>query len=215
MKIVGLGMGKTGTTTLKIMLERLGYKVHDGGIELVKPTVEKDLDTIFKVVDEYDAFEDEPWNMLYKEIDRQYPGSKFILTYRKTPEKWLKSLINHSTNTGYRGKADCVYYHQMLYGYPYVVTHEKEFLDIYNSHIAEAKEYFKYRPEDFIEICFENGDGWDKLCKFVDKPIPQDTSIPHEKKADYELYNKMIRMARKYPERMYPTFEEVKQYLRL
>ena len=42
----------------------------------------------------------------------------------------------------------------------------------------EVREYFRNRPDDLLEVCWENNDGWDKLCTFleVDKPT---IAFPH------------------------------------
>ncbi len=41
---------------------------------------------------EYDAFQDNPWPLVYRRMDALYPGSKFILTVRD-PDRWLESSV--------------------------------------------------------------------------------------------------------------------------
>ncbi len=47
----------------------------------------------FKLVEQYDAFQDNPWPMLYRELDRTFAGSKFILTVRPV-DKRIKSVVS-------------------------------------------------------------------------------------------------------------------------
>ena len=44
---------------------------------------------------DYDAFEDLPWCLLYRELDEAFPGSKFVLTVRSSSEVWLRSYRRH------------------------------------------------------------------------------------------------------------------------
>jgi len=49
---------------------------------------------------------------------------------------------------------------------------------VYDLHIKNVLEYFKDRPEDLLVMNILDGDGWGKLCPFLDKPLP-DTPFPH------------------------------------
>ena len=44
-------------------------------------------------------------------------------------------------------------------------------LERYRQHNAEVKAYFKDRPEDLLIMDMET-DGWEKLSRFLDKPVP-------------------------------------------
>ena len=39
-------------------------------------------------------------------------------------------------------------------------------------HNKEVREYFKDRPNDLLVMNICAGDGWEKLCPFLDKNIP-------------------------------------------
>lgn len=45
------------------------------------------------LVERHDAFRDNPWPMLYREMDRAYPRSRFILTTRAG--SWIASMVGH------------------------------------------------------------------------------------------------------------------------
>ncbi len=177
-KVFGIGLNKTGTTTLGQCGRILGYHCTSCNRPLLKDVVmRKDLSRVQRLVDQYNFFEDWPWPLIYKEIDGLYPGSKFILTTRKSPQIWLNSLKKHSMKTGpFR------HCRKLAYGYSYPFKREKEYMDFYLQHNMAVRNYFKYRENDFLEICWENGDNFEKLCRFLNKDVPH-VSLPHANKA--------------------------------
>lgn len=80
-KIFGIGLSKTGTTSLAHALEILGYRTKDyPGLSRYRAG---DLSSVdLAVVDAYDALTDTPIPSFYRELDQRYPGAKFILTVR-------------------------------------------------------------------------------------------------------------------------------------
>src|SRR6056297_1638044 len=98
-KVFGIGLNKTGTTTLGVCLNKLGYNVKDCDLKLLKYSDQKKMDPIYDTVKKYDGFQDWPWPLLYKELDQRFPGSKFILTTRKNSEAWFRSLKKHADRT--------------------------------------------------------------------------------------------------------------------
>ena len=54
----------------------------------------KALGLAHDLVARYDAFQDNPWPVLYRDLDEAYPGSKFILTLHD-PQAWIASLVRH------------------------------------------------------------------------------------------------------------------------
>jgi len=188
MKVFGIGLNKTGTKTLGSCFNEFGYlhkSVDRQAFELFK---KGDLNGLFNIIDDYDSFEDWPWPLIYKEIDKRFPDSKFILTLRKTPEIWFKSLCRHADYTG------PTEYRKHIYGFAMPHKHKQHHLNFYNKHINDVSEYFKNRPEKLLIICWENGDGWDKLCSFLNFKCP-DIPIPHENKrrTNFELAKNRIK----------------------
>src|SRR5437667_405805 len=87
-KIFGLGLSKTGTTSLANALQILGYRTKDN-MGVVKYATD-DLSSVdLEVVDANDALTDTPIPSFYRALDARYPGSKFILTVRDS-EGWRK-----------------------------------------------------------------------------------------------------------------------------
>lgn len=170
--IIGVGFQKTGTSTLREALKIIGYKVKDTTGRATIPILKGNWKKVQNILDGYDAVEDTPWFYIYKELDKLYPNSKFILTYRE-PESWYKSVARHI------GKLRAPK-HEWLYGRGKGLPKDdkENTLEVYNNHITEVREYFKNRPNDFLEIDFIKGDKWEKICNFLGKNIP-DTIFPH------------------------------------
>ena len=174
MKIFGIGLSKTGTSSLARALEILGYRTKDYlGVEKY---VRGDLNSIDRnIITENDAFTDTPIPSFYKELDRQYPNSKFILTVRET-NGWLKSCKKQFTQK-LEDKQNEAHKKLFMDLYGCSVFDEKLFQKGYNSFVNSVLEHFKDRPDDLLVLDIIGGDGWEKLCPFLDKPIP-DVAFP-------------------------------------
>jgi lysyl-tRNA synthetase class I len=128
----------------------------------------------FDLVEHFDAFQDNPWPIIYKELDEKYPNSKFILTVRDS-ESWLVSQVKHFG----RKKTPM---RKWIYGVGCPKGNETIYIERFKNHNKEVLEYFKNRPEDLLTMDLAKEGGWEKLCIFLVKNI-QTTTFPHENKA--------------------------------
>lgn len=174
-KVFCIGFHKTGTKSLAAALEQLGYRV-------TGPNGSKDPDIALNVqqlvenlVPQFDAFQDNPWPIVFRDLDRRYPGSRFILTVRE-PRAWLESAL------GYFGRKPETPMRKWIYGVASPVGNEQIFLERYNRHNRDVLDHFAERPGDLLVMDLAGGDGWEKLCAFLGKPVPAG-SFPHAKKA--------------------------------
>jgi len=173
-KVFCIGFHKTGTTSLTAALTRLDYHV-TGPNGIKDPDIEKNvIDMAHQLVPKFDAFQDNPWPVIYQELDQHYPNSKFILTLRD-PDSWIKSQVKHF------GK-EVTPMRQWIYGAGCPEGNEEIYLNRFNQHYAEVHEYFKHRPDDLLIMDLRQGDGWGKLCSFLCKDAPT-SSFPHSNKA--------------------------------
>lgn len=188
MKVVGIGFGKTGTSTLAACLRQFGFRHKTWDKRLYDAYARGDMRAIDAVLAAHDSFDDWPWPMLYRDIDARYPGSKFILTIRKDPETWLRSLETHARRRTRRTRV------WQIYDLRPDEFDAAKVRQRYLSHIQEARAYFKDRPKDFLEVCWEAGDGWDKLARFLGKPVPS-VPFPHAYRTpgDAEFARKELR----------------------
>jgi hypothetical protein len=93
-KVFCIGWHKTGTSTLGDALLILGYKVTGARLDLAHSLLDGDIRPALKVAEQFEALQDVPWAALFKELDMQFPNSKFILTVRDD-EEWLNSAKKH------------------------------------------------------------------------------------------------------------------------
>jgi len=93
-KIIGVGFQKTGTSSLREALIILGYRVKDTISRQLIPILKGDYEKVLRMIRDYDAQEDTPWFIIYKELDKRIPGSKFILTLRDE-DPWYQSVSRH------------------------------------------------------------------------------------------------------------------------
>jgi len=169
-KIFGIGLSKTGTTSLANALQILGYRVRDnmGVVRYAK----EDLSSIdMSIVESFDALTDTPIPSFYRELDARFPGSKFILTVRDA-QGWLKSCKKQFTQRFADVQTDA---HKRLFVdlYGTDAFEERGFARGYERFVSGVREYFKDRPGDLLVIDVTAGEGWYKLCAFLGKPVPE------------------------------------------
>lgn len=169
-KVFCIGFHKTGTSSLDRALRILGYSV-------TGPNGQHDPDIASNVyamaaalTKKFDAFQDNPWPIIYRWCHENYPDAKFILTVRD-PERWYQSQGNFGENVTPMRK----WIYGKNAGAP--AGNREIYLARYNAHNAEVREYFRGNP-NFVEMDVTAGDGWEKLCALVGKPIP-DVPFPH------------------------------------
>jgi hypothetical protein len=163
-KVFCIGFQKTGTSSMRDALTQLGYKVagHYGTDLPIDELRERYVAIGLEIARDYDAVQDMPWPLIYRELDAAYPGSKFIYTERDA-DTWIVSMTKHF---GTRESS----VRQLAYGdaYPYPAGNEAHYKQIYLDHRAQVMEYFKDRSEDFLAIDLEKGEGWPELGRFLD-----------------------------------------------
>lgn len=174
-KVFVIGFQKTGTTSYGRALEHLGYRVKGPFLATNENVSAIALDRAKKVAPEYDAFQDNPWPLVYKEMDELYPGSKFILSTRPVDE-WVESCRRHfgGTSTPVR---------EWIYGEGRGDPQGNEYrwVERYTQHNLEAQYYFSDRPNDLLVVSIKATNKWERLCQFLGHPVP-DIPFPHANK---------------------------------
>lgn len=201
-EVIGAGMGRTGTLSLKRALEELGYiKTHHMFELMLAPaqlpywkelykTKTTDYDTMLKG---FTAVVDFPGALFYKELMEKYPNAKVILTARD-PEKWYKSC----RDTIFKAPQGFDRFMMKLVGtFKPEVKHISKSIDFATETIWKGlfedrftdkafaidtynkwnEEVIRHVPKEKL-LVFEVKDGWKTICEFLDKPIPS-TPYPH------------------------------------
>jgi hypothetical protein len=191
-KVFVVGASKTGTSSLESMLNFLGYKTCGPKKDLLKKIQSGDLDSINETLDQFDAFEDWPWPLVYEHVHKKYKmRSKFILSKRIDSDTWFRSINDHGRTMRLFASMSNVYGFYRPFG------KKKEFIEFYEKHNNSVRQYFANFPNQIIEFCFEEGDGWNKLCSFLGEEVPI-IPIPHQNKSNKSrkpvrrFFNKII-----------------------
>jgi hypothetical protein len=163
-KVFGIGLSKTGTTSLTEALQLLGFRaVH------YPP-----LPDLLSILRTCDAATDTSVACMYKELDLLFPGSKFILTVRDQ-RTWLASAKAEFQGRDVR-EVWKIEVRKRLYSSP--TWNPKSYLAGYQAHNAEVARYFTGRKADFLRLNLFAGQGWPELCGFLGRPVPR-SPFPH------------------------------------
>lgn len=167
-KIFGIGLSKTGTTSLYAALHYLGYRsgTHRHMARLgMREWFQGDF-TIDYLKD-FDAVTDLPLAGFYQSIDQRYPDSKFILTVRPLND-WLRSCRNFFSTPP---KHDFSRQGRLaVYGCE--IFNEEKFSLAYERHLLDVADFFSDTPDKLLIFNVFAGDGWEKLCPFIGKKVP-------------------------------------------
>ena len=178
--VIGAGFGRTGTESMKLALERLGLgPCHHMKEVLSSPDQlkrwraiarggEPDWDAAF---DGFGSAVDWPSAFFWRELSEAYPDAKVILTVR-SPESWYKSMSNTifkvldaTKDPDSIGKTLIA---ERVFGGRY---HDRDHaISVYQKNNADVQATF---DSDRL-LTYHIGDGWDPLCCFLDKPVPDE-----------------------------------------
>ena len=158
-KIFGIGMPRTGTASLNEALKRLGYfsKHFPGSLEEIA---------------DYDAATGLSVCYWHKKLYKMYPGSKLILTVRY-PADWVGSMqkiMDAEIDLKYTSKHKNIFEEAIFDFFGTIKFDRAEFLLGYKNHITTMMKIYGGRSNFLVlDICA--GDGYEKLCNFLDLPL--------------------------------------------
>lgn len=191
LQVIGAGLPRSGTLSLKLALEQLGYgKCHHmeecwnnpARQELWRRVFEDGYDDWDKVFEGYAATVDAPGCYVYDELAKHYPKAKVVLTTRD-PEKWLRSLQAAMFNPDYFAKMQqspifrmlqpMFSYHMQKLGMPMppgtiTLPPPQALLAEREAHHAAV---MRGIPHDRL-LVFDVEEGWEPICRFLGKPVP-------------------------------------------
>lgn len=201
MKVIGAGLGRTGTFSLKAALEQLGlgpcYHMHEVILDKEKKlpqwaaALAGDPDWA-AIYEGYHSAVDWPTAAFYRELNAFYPAAKFILTTRSA-ESWAESYgstiaeVNAQRDSAppemrpFMAMSSAV---TMRSGLRDGLTKE-ELAQLFIAHTASVKETIS--PERLLE--FEVSQGWAPLCAFLGVPVPDH---PFPKTNDREEFWRLV-----------------------
>jgi Sulfotransferase domain len=177
-KIFCIGFYKTGTTTLYDALRALGYHTVNGDTPGSYPGAD-DGATLIKQIDAgdyrlptfdmFDAFSDNPYFRIWRQVYDLFPDAKYILTVRDE-DRWIESCVRFYRHRRIRPMRVWMFGpHANPASSP---ESRQAWLDAYRAHNAAVREYFASRPHQYFEFDPTREGGWDRLCAFLGAPVP-------------------------------------------
>jgi hypothetical protein len=179
--IIGAGMGRTGTASLKVALETLniGRCYHMTEVlknpEYIQYWIDAaegrgDWDKIYRG---YSATVDNPGCNYWKELIAHYPEAKVILTTRDA-DTWFEST-NETIHS--------VEFARFMRNSPFGEMIQKTMWDRMENRMQDREfmiQFFNKRSAEIIGsipaerlLVYQIGDGWHPLCEFLDVPVPK------------------------------------------
>ena len=183
--VFGLGLSKSGTTSLGAALTRLGYRHKSYDPVLLEHWHAGRIEEVFRGMTGYGSFEDWPYPLMHEELMRRHGrAARYVLTLRRSPEAWLESLKQHAM----RAHPERARYREMAYGFAYPHLNEPAHLEFYCAHIASVRRAAERNgvADLLIEVSWENKHGWAELCPLLGLACPRD-EFPHANRAKLDL----------------------------
>ena len=196
LKVIGSGLGRTGTKSLQTALNMLGFGpchhmvevfAHPESVPLWIAAGEgrPDWDAIFAG---YHAMVDYPGAAYWRELAAYYPEAKVLHTVRD-PDKWFESTqatIFAPDGMAARAMREDVgqmsAFFRSFSGAFGAHLHDRAFLtDYFRRHTEEVKAAIA--PERLL--IYEAGQGWGPLCAFLGVPIPKEPYPSENSRAEF------------------------------
>ena len=156
MKVFGIGLPKTGNHSLTEAMGLLGYSVKNF------PESDEEIDR-----NEFTC--GNPIVAQYPNLDLKYPGSRFVIMQRDDAS-WLRSIRAHMDRKPLETLRPSRRAMRLeLYGT--LNPTDTELLRHKHVHEADVRRYFDGRPSDLLYFDIVGGDGWERLCPFLNRPV--------------------------------------------
>ena len=182
LQIIGAGLGRTGTASLKVALEMLGIGrcYHMGEVVLEPRRIDQwlavangsaDWESIFEG---YCATVDYPACTFWRELSEAYPDAKVLLSTRDAAS-WFES-----TNATILAP----HLNDFIAPSPWGQMVKRTVWDTLDGRMGDREfmvSYFERRNEEIRDaipskrlLVYEVGEGWARLCEFLDVPVPDE-----------------------------------------
>lgn len=193
LQVIGAGLPRTGTLSMKAALERLGFGrcYHMEEVFADPPKSDAwarffggetvDWDDVFAG---YGAAVDAPACMAWRELAAKYPDAKVVLTVRN-PDAWYASMSNTILSDGYMENLIASSIGPMIERMaarmmgpvgprpadaPPGPPPKEAMLAMREAHQAAVAAEI---PAERL-LVFNVAEGWGPLCRFLDKPVPDE-----------------------------------------
>lgn len=183
LSVIGAGFGRTGTESMKVALETLGLGPCHHMTEVIANSAQTRLwRTIVRdpqpgshtrnweeVFAGYNSAVDWPSAYFWRELSEYYPDAKILLTVR-SPESWYasmeKTIFKSLAESADRNSVGVKLIAERVFGNR--LQDRDHALSMYRNNIDAVRSAF----DDDRLLTYTIGDGWEPLCRFLGKPVP-------------------------------------------
>ena len=195
LRVVGAGLGRTGTTSLKAALEFLlkapCYHMdevynHPEHVEVWRSALRGDSADLSALMEGYAASVDWPAGAFWRELSSLFPHALVVLTVRESAEAWWRSAnatILEKNRQPVSPKdplavSSGMIEEMMSLRFTPDWNDRESALAAYERHNESVRQGIA--PGRLLE--WKPDDGWEPLCARLDVPVPK-TAFPHKNSA--------------------------------
>jgi hypothetical protein len=171
-KVFIIGLPRTGTTSISVAMLELGYKV-------AHTAFTKHAFELADVISDAPCFSD------YQQLDKLFPGSKFIYLQRDL-SLWIPSMQRLLAKMAPHLSAKTGYFSPVLkraftisFGKDHISrSAESHLTDCYLKHQKQVQCYFQDR-DDLLCIDLSEPNSYKQMCHFLSLAYNDDDKFPH------------------------------------
>ncbi len=180
LKLIGAGLGRTGTSSLKLALEQLGFGPCYHMTEVLMDPWRGDSwvraadgkPDWTRIFEGYSSTVDYPGCTFWRELIKFYPSANVLLSVRD-PGEWFDStqqtIFSDEHNKPFAQSSLREFFEKTVFGTFDDRIHDRDFMTgAFERHNDEVR---RLVPSDRL-LVFEATHGWTPLCKFLGVPIP-------------------------------------------
>ena len=190
-RLFGTGLSRTGTRSLHVALRGFALSsVHYP----YDATTERELfegEARLSILEHHHAMVDLPASGFFRELDRRYPGSRFLHTVRdrnqwlEAVERHYRSLVDHWSTLSQRFRDFSERITQHVYGaFPF---ERAAFAEAYDRHEELVASHFADRRADLLVLDVADASASARLAAFLGRPPVSNGDFPHVTDADEVL----------------------------
>ncbi|WP_166397491.1 sulfotransferase family protein [Rubrobacter marinus] len=216
LEVIGAGFGRTGTTSLKVALEELGFGPcyhmtelfeHPEHLEAWRAAVRGEPVDWEGPLKGYRSTLDWPGAPFYEDLMREYPEARVILTVRD-PDRWYESTLN--TIYEMNSTASSPLFKITSWIVPRVrnvrravgIVDDLAWRETFGGRFEDREhaisvfnewnEGVKRRVPAEKLLVYDVKEGWGPLCEFLGVEAPEDEPFPHLN--DTEIFRRRVRI---------------------
>jgi hypothetical protein len=197
-KVFCVGLSRTGTTSMTVALDALGYAVYHFCAPLVDLAAPPGQRLRRRYADCFDAHTDFAPALVYRELAAAYPTARFVLTTRD-PAEWGRAMVRFTQGSAFnhwvlRLHPIASAYFAAMYGQGWHRFPASKWAELCEAHTAGVRAHFANEQRQqksssstsrLLEICIadsaKKGVAWAQLAEFLEPPEPPPPPPPQSK----------------------------------